>query len=55
MLQGRPVYRFGGNRAQTIVFADNGDVFAGIGGTRRAQVARRYAPHHTGRSDTPGT
>ena len=29
MLQGRPVYRFGGGRTQTIVFADTGDVLRG--------------------------
>ena len=48
MLQGRPVYRFGG-REQTIVFADTGDVFEGIGHRDEAlQIARRYAPGHTG-------
>ena len=48
MLRGRPVYRFGGNRAQTMVFADNGEVFAGMGVDEAIDVARQYAPHHHG-------
>ena len=47
MLQGRPVYRFGG-RDQTIVFADNGDFFTGIGRNEAHDVALRYAPGHPG-------
>jgi hypothetical protein len=48
MLQGRPVYRFGG-REQTIVFADTGDEFAGTITREQAQeIARRYAPGHAG-------
>jgi hypothetical protein len=43
----RPVYRFGG-REQTVVFADNGDYFAGVDQARAADVARRYAPGHQG-------
>ena len=30
MLKGRPVYRFGGGRSLTIVFADTGDFFDGM-------------------------
>jgi hypothetical protein len=48
MLQGRPVYRFGG-RDQTIVFADTGELFAGITRNEAHDIARRYAPGHTGR------
>lgn len=48
MLQGRPVYRFGGPRAQTIVFADTGEVFGGMGADEAMEQARRYAPHHRG-------
>jgi hypothetical protein len=47
MLQGRPVYRFGG-REQTIIFADNGEFFAGITRSDAEEIARRYAPGHTG-------
>jgi hypothetical protein len=47
MLRGRPVYRFGG-RDQTIVFADTGDFFEGITQAEALDVARRYAPGHTG-------
>jgi uncharacterized iron-regulated membrane protein len=48
MLQGRPVYRFGG-RDQTIVFADTGDSFDGLVDRHQAlEVARRYAPGYTG-------
>jgi uncharacterized iron-regulated membrane protein len=47
MLQGRPVYRFGG-REQTIVFADTGEFFEGITRTEAEAVARRYAPGPTG-------
>jgi hypothetical protein len=47
MLQGRPVYRFGG-RDQLIVFADTGAVFEGIGRAEALEVARRYAPGYTG-------
>jgi PepSY-associated transmembrane protein len=44
MLQGRPVYRFGGGRVQTIVFADTGDFFEGVGKDESLGIARRYAP-----------
>ena len=47
MLQGRPVYRFGG-REQTIVFADTGELFEGIAREEAEEIARRYAPGHTG-------
>jgi hypothetical protein len=47
MLQGRPVYRFGG-REQTIIFADNGEFFGGITRSEAQEIARRYAPGHTG-------
>ena len=47
MIGTRPVYRFGG-RDQTIVYADTGDFFAGIDKTQAIDVARRYAPGHTG-------
>ena len=47
MLQGRPVYRFGG-REQTIVFADTGELFAGITMADAEPIARRYAPGHSG-------
>ncbi len=43
----RPVYRFGG-RGQTMVFADTGEIFAGIGQDQALEVARRYAPGHQG-------
>jgi PepSY-associated transmembrane protein len=46
MLQGRPVYRFGG-REPTIVFADSGDFFEGINRNEAEEIARRYAPGHT--------
>ena len=49
---GRPVYRFGG-RDQTIVFADTGDVLRRHRqGTQAHDVARRYAPGHTGTAST---
>ena len=48
MLQGRPVYRFGGGRTQTIVFADTGAFFEGMDRAGALEVARRYAPGHTG-------
>jgi hypothetical protein len=47
MLQGPPVYRFGG-REQTIIFADNGEFFGGITRSEAQEIARRYAPGHTG-------
>jgi hypothetical protein len=47
MLFGRPVYRFGG-REQIIVFADTGDVFAGLDEAKARDIARRYAPGHGG-------
>ena len=47
MIGTRPVYRFVG-RDQTIVYADTGDFFAGIDKTQAIDVARRYAPGHTG-------
>lgn len=47
MLQHRPVYRFGG-RTPTIVFADTGGFFEGINRAQAREVARRYAPGHTG-------
>src|SRR5688572_24970285 len=47
MLQGRPVYRFG-NRDQTVVFADTGELFPGITARQAPDIARRYAPGHTG-------
>lgn len=47
MLQGRPVYRFGG-RAPTVVFADTGELFGGVTEDEAASVAKRYAPHYTG-------
>jgi hypothetical protein len=48
MLRGRPAYRFGSNRAATIVFADNGERFTGMGAGEALELARRYAPHHHG-------
>jgi hypothetical protein len=47
MIGTRPVYRFGG-RDQTIIYADNGEFFAGINKDQAVAVARRYAPGHTG-------
>ena len=48
MLQGRPVYRFGG-RDQTIVFADTGDPFdGGLNRDGALAIARRYEPGYTG-------
>jgi uncharacterized iron-regulated membrane protein len=47
MLQGRPVYRFGG-REQTIVFADTGAIFEGLSKDEALDAARRYAPGHDG-------
>jgi hypothetical protein len=44
MLQGRPVYRFGGGRGQSIVFADDGTLFEGLNEQDAIDVARRYAP-----------
>jgi PepSY-associated TM region len=48
MLRQRPVYRFGGGRVQTIVFADTATFFEGMGKDDAVNVARRYAPHHSG-------
>jgi hypothetical protein len=47
MIGTRPVYRFGG-RDQTIIYADNGEFFAGIDKDQAMAVARRYAPGHAG-------
>ena len=48
MIGDRPVYRFGG-RDQTIVYADTGEFYEGIvDKNQAAEVARRYAPGHTG-------
>lgn len=47
MLRGRPIYRFGG-RIQAAVFADDGELFSGMGADEAKQVARAYAPHYTG-------
>jgi uncharacterized iron-regulated membrane protein len=48
MLKDRPVYRFGG-RDQVAVFADTGEVFAGMVAADDARaVALRYAPGHQG-------
>ncbi len=47
MLQGRPVYKFGG-RDQIVVFADTGDFFEGVNQQQALEVARRYAPGYTG-------
>jgi len=48
MEQGRPVYRFGRGRSQTIVFADTGDFFEGVDRQQAEAVARRYAPGYSG-------
>ena len=48
MLEGRPVYRFGGGRSQTIIFADTGDFYEGMGKDRALDVARAYAPGYAG-------
>ncbi len=48
MLKNRPVYRFGGGRYQTIVFADTGEFFEGTDKTGALDVARRYAPGFAG-------
>jgi hypothetical protein len=48
MLRGRPVYRFGGARAQTTVFADTGERFAGMDAAESEGVARLYAPRYRG-------
>lgn len=47
MLGDRPVYRFGG-RDQTIVYADTGAFFEGLGRDEAVEIARRYAPGHAG-------
>ncbi len=48
MMGDRPVYRFGG-RDQTVIYADTGEFFEGIADKDQAvEVARRYAPGHTG-------
>ncbi len=46
----RPVYRFGGSRGAgaPFVFADTGDVFAGITLDQAREIARRYEPQHRG-------
>ena len=48
MLKGRPVYRFGGGRAQTIIFADTGDFYEGMGKDEAFDVARAYVPGYAG-------
>ena len=48
MMKGRPVYRFGGGRYQTIIFADTGEFFEGTPKEEALEVARRYAPGFTG-------
>jgi hypothetical protein len=48
MYWGRPVYRFGGGRVQTVIFADTGEFFPGIGREEAFDVARRYAPGYSG-------
>jgi hypothetical protein len=48
MIGDRPVYRFGGGRTQTIVFADTGAFFEGADKSETVEVARRYAPGHSG-------
>jgi PepSY-associated transmembrane protein len=45
---GRPVYRFGVGRRQTIVFADTAAPLDGVSRDEAMQVARRYAPRHPG-------
>jgi len=47
MIGARPVYRFGG-RAQTVVFADNAEIFVGMDEGDARDVARRYAPGYSG-------
>jgi hypothetical protein len=47
-LRGRPIYRFGRNRGQTLVFADTGEVFDGMDANEAMEIARRYAPRHPG-------
>jgi hypothetical protein len=44
MLKDRPVYRLGGGRGQSIVFADDGALFEGLSEQEALDVARRYAP-----------
>ncbi len=48
----RPVYRFGGgnrrSRGGQFVYADTGEVFAGITREQAHEVARRYEPQHAG-------
>jgi hypothetical protein len=48
MFGDRPVYRFGGGRAQTIIYADTGDFFEGVDKDGAEKVARRYAPGYSG-------
>jgi hypothetical protein len=48
MLKGRPVYRFGGGRSQTIIFADTGDFYEGMGKDEAFDVARAYVPGYAG-------
>ena len=48
MLGDRPIYRFDGGRRQTVVFADNGEVFTGLSEDAAREVARRYAPGYIG-------
>jgi hypothetical protein len=48
MLGGRPVYRFGANRNETMVFADTAEIVEPIGRMHAEAIARRFAPGYTG-------
>jgi hypothetical protein len=48
MLGPRPVYRFGANRNETMVYADTGDIVEPIGRSEAEAIARRFAPDYTG-------
>lgn len=48
MLRGRPIYRFGGNRAPAAVFADNGEIFTGMPPDEAMEAARLYASSYRG-------
>jgi hypothetical protein len=48
MLGGRPLYRFGTGRNETLVYADDAHIVEGVGRAEAEAIARRYAPGYAG-------